>query len=131
MQGIIISNKLQSPRNTNINSYTIQITVATGTTRIINFHNELRGLCRSFSVINRDGANANTVIINNDRINSVSVASNSTFNANDQWTEQLEVTAGAAGATNLFLEIVPDSQLDWWSNWDLEEEDQALRVRQY
>ena len=113
MQGIILSDKLKSPRDLTINSYTIQITVAAATTRIINFHNELRGLCRSVAIINRDAANSNTVIFNNDRINSVSVAANSTFNSNDQWTEQIEITAGAAGATNLFLEIVPDRQLDW------------------
>ena len=113
MQGIILSDKLKSPRNLTINSYTIQITVAAGTTRIINFHNELRALCRSVSIINRDAANPNTVIFNNDRINSVGVAANSTFNSNDQWTEQIEVTSGAAGATNLFLELVPDKQLDW------------------
>ena len=111
MQGLILSSKLPGPRNTEIRSYTTALVVALGTTRIINFHNEFKGLARAVSFLNRDGTNSATITINNDRINQITIAPNSVFNLNDQWIEQVEVLAGGAGATNVMMEIVPIAQI--------------------
>lgn len=110
MQGLLLGN-LPSPRSTEINSWTIPLTVAAGTTRIVNFYGEFRALARSIAFVNRDAANTCLVILNNDRINTFTIAPNSTFNFNDQWCEQVEIVAGAAGAVNLFLEVVPAKEL--------------------
>lgn len=110
MQGIILSLK-KGPRDDNVRSYTTTVFVGIGLTRIINFKAEFRGIARAVSFVNRDAANVATVFINNDRINSFTIAANSTFNFNDQWCEQIEIVAGAAGGVNLFMEIVPEQEL--------------------
>lgn len=110
MQGIILSLPV-GPRSEKVNSYTTSITVGIGLTRIINFKAEFRGIARSIAFVNRDAANTALIIINNDRINTFTIAANSTFNFNDQWCEQVEITAGAAGVVNLFIELVPEKQL--------------------
>lgn len=110
MQGLILTLS-KGPRDDNVRSYTVAITVGIGATRIINFKAEFRGLARSVSFFNRDGVNNATVILNNDRINTFTVASNGTFTLNDQWCEQIEIIAGAAGLVNTFSEIVPESDL--------------------
>jgi len=110
LQGLILTLKV-GPRSEQVRSYTTVITVPLGTTQIINFKAQFRGLARSVSFFNRDGANTATIILNNDRINSFTLAAASTFNANDQWMEQIEITAGAAGAVNAFIEIVPEEDL--------------------
>ena len=110
MFGLILGLKV-GPRDEKLSSYPIQIAIPIGTTRVINFFNEFRGLARSVMVINRDAANTALVILNNDQINTFTVAPASQQGFNDQWCEQIVITAGAAGLCNVFIELVPRKDL--------------------
>lgn len=110
MQGLILGLKF-GPRDQNLSSYTIPITILAGATRVVNFYAEFHGIARSIEVINRDAANTALVILNNDRINTFTIATSQQQGFNDQWCEQIEITAGAAGAVNLFIELVPNKDL--------------------
>lgn len=110
MFGLILGLKV-GPRDTKLSSYTIPITIPLGTTRVINFFSEFRGIARSVEVINRDAANTCLVILNNDQINTFTIAASNQQGFNDQWIEQIAITAGAAGAVNLFIELVPRADL--------------------
>lgn len=85
--------------------------VAAGATDIINFLQQFQGMARGISLLNRDGANAATYILNNDRASAINVPANSLISINDQWIEQIEITAGAAGAVQVTAEIVPQDGL--------------------
>jgi len=110
MQGLIITLPF-GPRNENVRSYNATIVVPAAALRIVNFKAEFRGIARSVSILNGDAANSITVFLNNDRINPLVLNASSQFNMNDMWIEQVELTAGAAGATRIFIEIVPESEL--------------------
>lgn len=106
VSGAILGVK-KSPRDLSIISYPISVTVALGTTQRVNWLQQFSGMARSVNFRNNDGANAATLIINNDRINTVNLPASGTFTLNDQWIEQVEVTAGAAGSVLVTGEVVP------------------------
>ena len=102
MRGFILRD-LKPPKD--VPSRMIPITIAAGATRIIDIYNEFVCLGKSVLIMNRDAVNVNTVIVNNDRINPFNVTAGLSIPINDMWIEQIEVTAGAAGATTLLIEI--------------------------
>ncbi len=97
----------KSPRDLSLQSYSIPITVAAGATRVISPPNEFLAMCVSAAIQNQDAANQATAIINNDRINSFAVINGSPVSLSGQWIGQIEITAGAAAATVVLLEVVP------------------------
>ncbi len=110
MQGFLFTIK-KSPRDTSLTSRPITISIGAGVTRIVNFYGEFRGIASGLQVINRDGANAITIIINNDRINAFTVPASGSFGMSDQWIEQIEIVAGAAGVTILNAQLTPGKEL--------------------
>lgn len=110
MQGYVLSLPI-GPRSEKVRSYTIPLTVGIGLTRIVNFMAEFRGIARSVAFFNRDAVNVATIILNNDRINTFTLASGGSFFLDDQWCEQVEIVAGPAGVVNVFAEIVPATEL--------------------
>lgn len=112
MRGYISGGDLPSPRDTSkFPSHQVTEVVAAGATAVIEFINRFAGLARSVLIMNRDAANVATVIINNDRTNSFAIPAGLAIPINDMWLEQIEVTAGAAGAVNLLIEIVPANRI--------------------
>jgi len=95
-----------SPRDERLASSPITVIVAAGATRIINFFNEFLGMASSVIFINRDAANAMTIILNNDRSNAFTIPANGSFTLSEQWVEQVEITAGAAGVVIVNAQMV-------------------------
>lgn len=110
MQGFLFSIR-KSPRDTSLTSRPITVSVAVGTTRIVNFYGEFRGIASGLQVINRDGANAITIIVNNDRINAFTIPASGSVGMSDQWIEQIEITSGAAGVAILQAQLTPGNEL--------------------
>jgi len=94
-----------SPRDTRLPSHPITVSVPVATTRIVNFFNEFLGMASSIQILNRDGTNAVTIIINNDRINAFTIPASASIAFSDQWIEQVEVVSGALGVTIIFAQI--------------------------
>lgn len=101
----------KSPRSVDITSKPGTIVIAAGTTRTIEFANEVWGICSGYQIINRDGANTITITINNDTVNSFTIPASAAFGANDQWIEQITVTTGAAGPSVLTFQFTPLNEL--------------------
>lgn len=110
MRGFLFSIK-KSPRDPSLTSRPANVVIAAGATRIINFYGEFGGIASGYQVINRDAANAITIIINNDRANSFTIPANGSFGASDQWVEQLEIVAGAAGVSVVTFQYTPINEL--------------------
>ena len=81
------------------------------TTRIINYPTEFQGLAQGVTILNRDAANVITIIINDDRRNSFTIPGGASISFNDQWIEQVEVVAGAAGVTVVQAGVTPRGEL--------------------
>lgn len=96
-----------SPRDSRLPSSPVTINVPVATTRVVNFFNEFLGMASSLQILNRDGTNTVTIIINNDRINTFTIPASASISFSDQWIEQVEVVSGALGVTVLFIQIVP------------------------
>ena len=96
-----------SPRDQRLPSAPVIISVPVATTRIVNFFNEFLGMASSLQILNRDGTNAITIHINNDRINAFTIPASASITFSDQWIEQVEVLSGALGVTVIFAQIVP------------------------
>lgn len=94
-----------SPRDQSLPSHPITVNIPISTTRIVNFFNEFLGMASSLQVLNRDGTNPITIIINDDRINSFTIPASASISFSDQWIEQIEIVTGAAGVTVLFIQI--------------------------
>ena len=94
-----------SPRDHRLPSAPIVISVPVATTRIINFFNEFLGMASSVQFLNRDGTNAITIIINNDRNNAFTIPASASIAFSDMWIEQVEVVSGALGVTVVFAQI--------------------------
>lgn len=110
MQGFLFSIK-KSPRDTSLTSRPITVSIGAGVTRIVNFYGEFRGIASGLQVINRDGVNQITIIVNNDRINSFKIPASSSLGLSDQWIEQIEIVAGAAGVAVLQAQITPAQEI--------------------
>lgn len=96
----------KSPRSLDLLPYTITISVAAGVTRIINLPTEFNALGISATFQNLDAVNNATIIINNDRINAKTITSTHPFSASEINIVQLEITAGAAAATEVVIAVV-------------------------
>ncbi len=105
MRGLTQQLKI-SPRDQRLPSYPITVIVAAAANRIINFFNEFLGMATAVFILNRDGANAVTIVINNDQSTSFTIPANASYTINDQWVEQIEVTAGAAAVTVINAQMV-------------------------
>lgn len=110
MQGFLFLIK-KSPRDTTITSRPITVIVGAGATRIVNFFGEFHGIASGLQVINRDGANAITIILNNDRTNAFTIPASGSLGMSDQWIEQIEIVAGAAGVSVLQAQLTPGNEL--------------------
>jgi hypothetical protein len=110
VSGAILSIR-KSPRDLSILSFPIVRTAALGVTTRINYLQEVLGMARSVNFRNNDGANAATLVINNDTINSIPLPASGTFTLNDMWIEQVQVLAGAAGTVTVSAEVVPREAL--------------------
>jgi hypothetical protein len=108
----------KSPRAVDITSKPGTIIIPAGTSRTIEFANEVWGICSGFQVINRDGANTITITINNDTVNAFTIPASAAFGANDQWIEQLTIAAGAAGVSVLNFQYTPLNELGLAYNRD-------------
>jgi len=95
-----------SPLDQRLASHPIVVSVPVSTTRIINFFNEFLGMASSIQVLNRDGTNAITIILNNDRINSFTIPASASITFDSQWMEQIEIVSGAAGVTVVMAQLV-------------------------
>ena len=103
--GAILSIR-KSARDLSLISGPIIQTIAIGATTRINYLMQFLGMARSVNFRNNDAANAATLIINNDRTNTINLPASGTFTINDQWVEQVEVVAGAAGTVVVTGEVV-------------------------
>ncbi len=110
MQGFLFYIK-KSPRDTGLTSRPIMVSIGAGVTRIVNFYGEFRGIASGLQVINRDGANTITIIVNNDRVNAFTIPASGSFGMSDQWIEQIEIAAGAAGVAILNAQLTPGNEL--------------------
>ncbi len=106
MQGLVLSVK-KGPRDEKLTSRPITISVPAGTNRIVNFPAEFMALASGIQIINRDGANPITITINNDVINSFTIPASGSVGLSDQWIEQIQVIAGAAGVTVIQSQVTP------------------------
>ena len=100
-----------SPRDQRLPSAPVTVSVPVATTRIVNFFNEFLGMASSVQVLNRDGTNAITIIINNERINAFTIPAGASIAFSDQWIEQIEVVTGALGVTVIFAQITPGKDI--------------------
>lgn len=96
----------KSPRALDLLPYTITISIAAGVTRIINLPSEFNVLGISATIQNLDAVNVATVIINNDRINAKTITSAHPFSASEINIVQIEITAGAADASEVVIAVV-------------------------
>lgn len=110
MSGIVLAVKT-GPRDQSLVSFPKNSQAPAGVRSIFNFWQLNLALARSVQVINQDAANAATVIINNDQSNPVNLPPSSSIGLSDQWVEQIEVTAGAAGRCDVLAELVPREEL--------------------
>ena len=110
MSGIVLAVKT-GPRDQTLVSYPKSRQAPAGAVTTISFWQENLALARSVQVINQDSANAATLIINNDVMNPVNIPASSSVGISDQWVEQVQVTAGAAGRCDVLAELVPRDEL--------------------
>lgn len=96
----------KSPRALDLLPYTITIDVPLGTTRIVSLPNEFGVIGIAATIQNLDTVNNATVIINNDRINAKTITSAHPFSAGEINIIQVEVTAGAAAASEIVIAVV-------------------------
>jgi len=96
----------KSVKSKDLLTYTITVIVAAGATRIVSLPNEFGVMGVGAVIQNLDGANSAIVIVNNDRIGSKTLTSAHPLALNELNIVQLEVTAGAAGATEIVFEVV-------------------------
>lgn len=101
----------KAPRDLSIFSYPISVLIAAGLTQVVSFPQSFLGMARSVNFRNNDGANAVTLAINGDLINTINLPASGTFSLNDMWIEEVRVVAGAAGSTVVNAEIVPLEEL--------------------
>ncbi len=106
MQGLVLSVK-KGPRDEKLTSRPITISIPAGTNRIVNYPAEFRALASGVQIINRDGANTITITINNDVINSFTIPASASVGLSDQWIEQIQIVAGAAGVSVLQAQVTP------------------------
>jgi hypothetical protein len=110
MSGIVLQLKT-SPRDTSLVSMPVVYRAAAGTTAIVSFYQQNQAMARSVQVVNLDSANAASLIVNNDRANSINIPPSGAIGLTDQWIEQIEVAAGAANRCDILGEIVPLTEL--------------------
>lgn len=96
----------KSPRSRDLLPYTISVIIAAGATRVISLPNEFGVIGLGATVQNLDGVNNATLIINNDRIGIKQVSSAHPVSVNELNLIQLEITAGAAAASEVIIEVV-------------------------
>jgi len=101
----------KSTKSRELLSYTITVIVAAGVTRVISLPNEFGVVGIGATVQNLDTVNNATVIINNDRIGTKTITSAHPLAVNEINLIQLEVTAGAAAATEIIFEVVNFSEV--------------------
>jgi len=100
-----------SPRSESLPSYPVSVTVLAGATRVLSIFQNFLGVGSSIQIINNDPANTIQFILNNDTINPITIGAGATLAINDQWVEQIEVTAAAGGTVILLIQIVQERDL--------------------
>jgi len=98
---------LKTPKDVNLQSYSIPITVAPGATRIINLPTEFNVFGISVAIQNTSAVANATAILNGDRINVFNVVNGNPVSLGEQWIVQLEITADAGGEVILLFQVVP------------------------
>jgi len=97
----------KSPRDNSLLSYPVLQTIAAGTLGVIDTATQFNGIARSISIINQDGTNAATARVNGITTPSFNIPASGQIGFSDQWINQVQVQAGAAGSTIVIFEIVP------------------------
>ncbi len=97
----------KSPRDTTLLSYPAIVTIAAGVTRTIDTATEFNGIARSVQFVNQDGANAALARVNGITTSQFNVPASGAIGFSDQWINQIQCIAGAAGSCLVMLEIVP------------------------
>ena len=97
----------KGPRDLSLQTYNIPVNAPAAVTTVINFPTQFHAYAVSVAFQNLDAANQATIIINNDRINQIPLINGSPININTQWIVQVEIIAGAGGATTVLSECVP------------------------
>lgn len=96
----------KSVKSKDLLTYTITVIVVAGATRIVSLPNEFGVMGVGAVIQNLDSVNNATVIVNNDRIGTKTLTSAHPLAINELNIIQLEVTAGAAAATEIVFEVV-------------------------
>jgi len=97
----------KSPRDQSLLSYPVIFTAAAGATSTIDTATQFNGIARSVQFVNQDGANAATARVNGVTSPAFNVPASGAIGFSDQWINQIQVTAGAAGDVIIMFEIVP------------------------
>ena len=99
----------KSPRDTTLLSYPVIFTATAGNVTTIDTATQFNGIARSVQFVNQDGANAAVARVNGVASPPFNIPASGAIGFSDQWINQLQVTAGAAGDCIIFFEIVPFS----------------------
>ncbi len=97
----------KSPRDTTLLSYPVMVNFPAGVVTTIDTATQFNGIARSIQFVNQDGANAATARVNGVTSPAFNVPASGAIGFSDQWINQIQVTAGAAGAVIIMFEVVP------------------------
>jgi len=100
------------PKDLKLFSYPVIVEVLAGVTRTIAMPEEFNGQAISVSLVNQDGTNNALARVNGVTTPQFNVPASGQIGFTDMWINQVQVIAGALGSVIVFLQIVPQEQLN-------------------
>jgi len=100
------------PKDQKLFSYPVIVEVLAGTTRTIATPEEFNGQAISVSLVNQDGTNNGLARINGVTTAQFNIPASGQIGFTDMWINQIQVVAGALGSVIVFLQIVPQEDLE-------------------
>lgn len=99
------------PKDLKLFSYPVIVEVLAGVTRTIATPEEFNGHAISISLVNQDGTNNALARINGVTTAQFNVPASGQVGFTDMWINQIQIIAGALGSVIVFLQIVPQEDL--------------------
>jgi len=96
----------KAPKDLKLFSYPVIVLVPAGVTRTIATPEEFNGFALSVQLINQDGTNNALARINGVTTPQFNVPASGSVGFTDMWINQVQVIAGAAGATVVMFQMV-------------------------
>ena len=100
IQGFVITTK---PKDVTLESFPTVDNIAAGATATIVYPSQYKGVAISVAIINQDSANTCSISLNGSTAFNLSASGQ--FNVNDQNIVSVQITAGAAGVTNVVAQV--------------------------